>query len=96
VLNTLQMPVHNHGLSTTATVSIPVSGEDADQDEAAGKYLANGTFYHNQADAVYGSGALPASGNTDSTGNNQQVNNMQPYLVMGWHIAMQGTYPSRN
>jgi microcystin-dependent protein len=30
------------------------------------------------------------------TGNNQPHNNMQPYLVLNFIIALQGIYPSRN
>jgi microcystin-dependent protein len=96
ILSVLNIPSHNHQLGPSSTVSVPVSGEDADQDEAAGKYLANGTFYHNAADGVYGSGPIATSGVTNNTGNNQQVNNMQPYLVMQWCIALEGTYPSRS
>jgi microcystin-dependent protein len=96
VLTLQNLASHNHVLSTSSTVSIPVSGEDADQDEAAGKFLANGTFYHNQADGVYGAGAIPLSGVTQNTGNNAPVNNMEPYLVMHWCIALVGVYPSRN
>jgi microcystin-dependent protein len=91
-----QLPSHNHALGAGATVSIPVSGEDADQDEAAGKYLANGSFYHNNPDGVYGSGPLPLSGNTANQGGQQAFNNMQPYLVVNICIALQGIFPSRN
>lgn len=96
VMNILNMPSHHHTLSASSTVSIPVSEEDADQDEASGKYLANGTFYHDQGDGVYGSGALPLSGSTNPQGASQGINNMQPNLVMHWCIALQGTYPSRS
>ncbi|MFT6000217.1 MAG: microcystin-dependent protein [Neolewinella sp.] len=95
-LNVQNLASHNHQLGAGSTLSIPVSGEDADQDEAAGKYLANGTFYHNNPDGVYGAGALPASGTTLPTGSNQTINNMQPYLTMHWCIALVGTYPSRS
>jgi len=96
ILNVNQLPSHNHGLGAGATVSIPVSGEDADQDEAAGKYLANGTFYHNAADAVYGAGPIPLSGTTNNAGSSQAVNNMQPFLVINICIALTGIFPSRN
>lgn len=95
VLNVLNLPPHNHSLAPV-TVSVPVSTEDADQDEAVGKFLANGTFYHNVGDGSYGNGAIPLTGEMVRTGNSQEVNNMQPYLVMHWCIALQGTYPSRS
>ena len=31
-----------------------------------------------------------------NTGNGTPVNNMQPYLSIGYYIALQGVYPSRN
>ncbi|MFK8161574.1 MAG: phage tail protein [Lewinella sp.] len=96
VLTLQNLASHSHQLGASSTVSIPVSEEDADQDEAAGKFLANGTFYHNQGGGVYGAGAIPLSGVTQNTGNNAQVNNMQPYLVMEWCIALVGVYPSRS
>ncbi len=95
-LSVLNLPSHNHQLGPSSTVAVPVSGEDADQDEAAGKFLANGTFYHNAPGGVYGSGPIAASGTTNNTGSNAPVNNMEPYLVMQWCIALVGVYPSRN
>lgn len=94
-LNSLQLPSHNHGL-TGGTVNIPVSGEDANQDEAAGKYLANGTFYHAAPDGTYGAGPIPLSGNTAPAGGSQPVNNMSPYLTINYIIATVGIFPSRN
>lgn len=95
-LNANQLPSHNHTLGAAATVSIPVSEEDADQDEASGKFLANGTFYHDQPGGVYGSGPIPLSGSTNNAGSSQSINNMQPYLVVNICIALTGIFPSRN
>lgn len=94
-LNITQLPSHNHGLAG-GTVNIPVSGEDANQDEAAGKYLANGTFYHASPDGTYGAGPIPLSGNSAPVGGNQPVNNMPPYQVVNYIIALVGVFPSRN
>ncbi len=94
-LSVLQIPSHNHSLAP-GTLSIPVSGEDANQDEANGQYLANGSFYHNAPDGTYGSGPLPLSGTTQNTGNNNSINNIQPYLTVNYLIALVGTFPSRN
>lgn len=94
-LNQTQLPAHSHDLSGVK-VNVPVSGEDANQDEAAGKYLANGTFYHAQPDGSYGSGPLPLTGAMGNTGGNQPVNNMPPYTVISYIIALQGIFPSRN
>lgn len=94
-LITNQLPPHGHGLST-GSVSIPVSQEDADQDEVDGNFLANGTFYHNNGDGVYGNGAVPLSGTSANVGAGSAVNNMQPYLTINYVIALVGIYPSRN
>lgn len=90
-----QLPPHNHGLAT-GSVTIPVSTEDADQDEANGHFLANGQFYHAAADGTYGNGAVPLAGNTANTGSGQEVNNMQPYLVCNYVIVLEGIFPSRS
>ncbi|MEM7574760.1 MAG: tail fiber protein [Bacteroidota bacterium] len=94
VLNSNQLPAHNHPFS--GQVSIPASSEDADQDEAEGHFLANGTFYHNQADAVYGAGPIAVQGTVGNAGANQAINNMQPYLAINYVIALTGIFPSRN
>jgi len=94
-LNSLQLPAHGHSLAT-GNVTIPVSAEDADQDEADGKYLANGTFYHDNPDGAYGPGALPLGGTSGNVGANRPINNMPPYLALNYIIALQGIYPSRN
>ncbi|MEM9931575.1 MAG: phage tail protein, partial [Bacteroidota bacterium] len=67
-----------------------------DQDEAEGHFLANGTFYHNAADAVYGTGPIPLTGNTANVGNSQAINNIQPYQCVNYIIALIGVFPSRN
>lgn len=93
-LNVNQMPSHDHGFS--GSVSIPVSQEDADQDEAAGHFLANGSFYHNQGDGTYGTGPVAVAGTVANNGGNQSVNNIQPSLGLNYCIALTGIFPSRN
>lgn len=93
-LNVQQMPSHTH--AAQLTVSVPASEEDADQDEASGKYLANGTFYHNQAGGTYGAGPIPVSGQIGPAGGNLPVNNVQPYLGVNYCIALTGIFPSRS
>jgi microcystin-dependent protein len=94
-LSLSQLPSHNHSL-TPVKVTVPVSVEDADQDEAEGKFLANGTFYHNAGGGTYGTGPLPLSGEMGHTGNSQAINNMQPFLVVNICIATTGLFPSRS
>lgn len=90
-----QLPHHTHSMAT-GTVNIPVSEDDANQDEASGKYLANGTFYHNSPGGTYGGGAIPVTGNTSPAGANQPINNVQPSLGLNYCIALVGIFPSRS
>ena len=48
--------------------------------------------------ATAGSGETPLASGTNlvNEGGGTAHNNMQPYLVISYLIAMQGTYPSRN
>jgi microcystin-dependent protein len=68
-------------VTITGSVEVIVSGEDANQDEAAGNYMANGTFYHNTPDGgTSNSTTHDLAGTID--GSDQAHNIMQPYLVM--------------
>lgn len=79
-----QMPAHSHGLAATAA--------PADRATAQGARLAA------SADAVYA--ATPAIGqlagtSTSTAGGSQPHGNMQPFLAIGFVIALQGIFPSR-
>lgn len=93
-LTVANMPNHTHNFVSPG-VSIPVSEEDADQDEANGKYLANGTFYHNSSGGAYGGGPVPVTGTNTNTGGQQPFHNMEPYLGLHYCIALVGIFPSR-
>lgn len=41
-------------------------------------------------------GGVSISGQTDPSGNNMPVNNMQPFLAVNYCIAVEGIFPSRN
>jgi microcystin-dependent protein len=81
------LPSHNHGFS------IPVSDEDSNTDEPNGNVLAAGQFYHTTPAANQNYGSISA---TQNTGGNLPVNNMMPFLVLNYIIALEGVYPSRN
>lgn len=79
-----QMPEHSHGLLA--------SGAPADRATAQGARLAP------SADAVYA--ATPATtqlaGNSTTTvGGSQPHGNMQPFLAIGFMIALEGVFPQR-
>ena len=81
-----QLPSHTH------TFAPPSGSGSGDTDVATDNYPAQAEEdnYHNTSDATMGSGT------TGSTGTGQSVNNMQPYLVVNFCIALTGVFPSRN
>ncbi len=80
-----QMPSHTH------STSINVSTEDAEETAPTG-VLGKATIYNEDPTANAHLGGV-ASG---MTGNNQAINNMQPYIVPNFIICLQGIYPSRS
>ncbi|MFT6335431.1 MAG: microcystin-dependent protein [Saprospiraceae bacterium] len=76
-----QMPAHNHN------VTIPTNSGPGTESEGA---IAANPIYAEESNAAY-------SGLTESdTGNNQPVNNMQPFLALNYIVALVGVFPSRN
>ena len=78
-----QIPSHTH----TATAS----GNAASTADPTDAYWANGgkTAYGSSANAQMAGSALGTVGG-------QPHDNMQPYLVLNYCIALQGIFPSRN
>lgn len=85
VLNINEMPAHNHLASANSSAASSTS--------ATGNTWGTPTsslVYADSANVNMKSNALP------TTGGSQPHDNMQPYLVMNFCIAVQGIYPSRN
>ncbi len=80
-----QLPSHNH------QVALPVK-EEGDTDNPAGNSIAgDGTnAFGTTTDGILGATA------TGNTGGGQSVNNMPPYRVVNYIIALVGLFPSRN
>ena len=77
------LPSHAHNL---------LAKEEGNTDDPTNNYLAgDGTNAFGTSTDV--SMRNPSTGNT---GNNQPVNNMPPYLVLNYCIALQGVFPSRS
>jgi len=81
-----KIPSHTHNLRA--------SNSPAEASNPQGNMLArsvNGSLYHNGGTLVNmaNTALLPAGGSGAH-------NNLQPYLVMNFIIALQGLYPSRN
>ncbi len=78
-----QLPGHSHPLNAVAA--------EATSFKPAGNLLA--------AEVIYGPGpsdTMLAADAIGDTGGDQPHNNMQPYLVINWCIALTGVFPSRN
>ena len=85
-LTAAQLASHNHGAKPGgATI-------DADQAAPTNNYPAS------VASNAYAGGTNTSMGafTTENTGSGQGHNNMQPYLVINWCIALQGIFPPRN
>jgi microcystin-dependent protein len=84
-----EMPMHNHAFNATSTTG-------ADRPPTGGVLGASATasnFYY-VADSNPLQPLFP--GSISPVGNGQPHNNMQPYLVMNYCIALFGVFPSRN
>ncbi len=79
-----EMPAHTHAAAANATA--------AGQTSPAGNYWGNGgqTIYASTPNAVMNAAAVT------SVGGNQPHENMSPYLVLNFCIALAGIFPSRN
>ncbi len=85
-VSTAQMPAHNHSMGVIA--------ETPNASKPSGSLIAtpDPTIYSDHAapDATLKGSTIT------NTGGSQQHNNMQPYLVLNWCIALQGVFPPRN
>jgi microcystin-dependent protein len=81
-----QMPAHSHAaiaLNTPGTQTSPGSGVWAQDSGGNATYAA-------AANVTMSAAAIGTQGSSAAH------NNMQPYLVLNWIIALQGVFPSRN
>lgn len=81
-----EMPAHNH----TANCN----GGTGDQYAPTGFFWATDAGGNNEY-APSGNGNVMAAGSVAPTGGSQPHNNLQPYLVLTFIIALQGVYPPR-
>jgi microcystin-dependent protein len=85
-LNQTEMPAHNHGspASATASATAPTTSL-APASPKLGEATWPGFGANNSSSAP-----------TGLAGGSQPHNNMQPYLVINYVIALEGIFPSRN
>ena len=86
-LTQLEMPAHNHSLNASTAPASVQSPAGALLAEPSG----NTPPYHD-ANSL----ALMPAGSLGQSGGNGGHNNLQPYLVLNFIIALQGIFPSRN
>ena len=103
-----RVPVHvgsgvvlgEQGGAQTVTLNINQIGHGhaVNASAAANTNTAAGNFPANAATNIYGSGTdtVMAPGIVNNVGGSQPHNNLQPYLVINFVIALQGIFPSRN
>jgi microcystin-dependent protein len=85
-----QMPAHPHFVTADTTQASETDGNLP----ATTKRLANAVGQN-----IYGPVTNPvamAPGNVTNVGGSQPHNNMMPYLVLNFCIALQGIFPSQN
>ncbi|MGD2088835.1 MAG: tail fiber protein [Candidatus Aminicenantes bacterium] len=92
-LTTAEMAAHTHAIKgTSAIADRGAVGGNADRGYATVPQTEpNDIIYGSPANMVsLGGGILPHAGG------GQAHNNMQPYLILNYVIALQGLFPSRN
>jgi len=106
ILNTSQLPSHNHLATSLATTTstLMATSSSGNTNIPGGHVLANDgsdRIYKAIAPDVAMSAAAVSSTTTvattvGNTGADQSINNMQPYQVVNFIIATVGIFPSRN
>jgi len=84
-VNIQQLPTHTHLLQATPNAAV---GDDASNNVLAQAGL--------NAYAAFSAGPAMGPQSLTSVGGSQPHNNMMPYLVLNFIIALQGIFPSRN
>lgn len=80
------MPAHGHALLAKA---------EGNSDDPMDNVIA-GDGTNAFGDGTAGDDISMRDSSTGDTGGGQAVNNMQPYLVVNYCIALQGIFPPRN
>ena len=87
-LTVAEIPQHSHAAQGTSSAADSVNPlTDLHATAAGGRRAVTPYVAANN---------LVAMKNTQNTGASQGHNNMQPYLAIGFVIALQGLFPSRN
>jgi microcystin-dependent protein len=90
-VTTSEMPQHIH----TLTSNLAVGGANTNATQG----VPTGNFWANSGKATWSTGNPNAAmhpGAVTNVGGSQPHNNMMPYLVLNFCIALQGIFPSQN
>jgi microcystin-dependent protein len=88
-LITSELPAHNHSLNSVSTAGY----SRVSPNNFLGGESQNKTSFYSTAASPSGSMNPQSIG---VSGGNQAHNNMEPYLVVNYSIALEGIFPSRN
>ncbi|MFC1933411.1 phage tail protein [Chloroflexota bacterium] len=87
-LSVAEMAAHNHGGRGVNT-----TGDDTDPTDRSPAKAEGNTY---RPDDAPGTTIVEMAATTTNTGGGQSHENMQPYLVLNYVIALTGVFPSRN
>lgn len=99
-----QMPQHSHQAQGSVQTTIKCKDGDGDTDTPKGNYAAKykinksefAKIYSTSADSVMSVSESTVNIATNDAGGSQLHYNMQPFLTIGYYIATEGVFPSRN
>lgn len=88
ILSVANMPAHTHAVTVNA------SDEDGEETDPTGQYLgaAQDDLYMGSSNTTMAADAVIAG----TAGGSTSITNMPPVQVLGYYIALQGVFPSRN
>ncbi len=92
-LTTQQMPRHDHNTSVTTNCTTQAGTSDNPEDKYWASSKEGDLAYRANSGNQMASDAVEVS--LSNAGGGQPHNNMQPFLVVNYIIALQGTFPSR-
>ena len=99
-LNIQQLPTHNHTMSgRNVNATLSNAGVIPDTTKAVAQGVVALQNQQTTPAQIYGTGAADrtlAPAAISNVGGSQPHNNMMPYLVLNFVIALQGIFPSQN